>query len=427
MATATAGLATTALQAARCEPSPTSTRATPPSPPLTEDVSLPTLPPLRHLGEGRSAPHFSVFTSDGEPTDVAAVLAAAQNAEVVLIGETHDDPVAHQLELLLLISLHKARGCALSLEMFEWDVQHVVDEYLSGLIREKDFLMDSRPWLNYERDYRPMLEFAKFAKLPVLAANAPRRYVGAVGRGGPKVLDASLWPSVSLGSYLPPLPLPMPSDGYMEHLLSSPAVIRVDQLQIGAGSGAGGAEAGATKRQPHTAQPHTAQPHSAQASDGGGGCPYIGLSRRDQLVHPILLWDASMAAAIARQLGEEPGRAVFHVCGSFHCEGHHGIGEMLEHYRPGTRKLVVAIYPEVFCFSPTAPISPMCRTPLFSILTVSSCLPIRRATAIASGIGTRALRTLWCSPMRGSHALTTTSRGSRPNRIRNPRSSSNLR
>lgn len=333
LASATAGLAcaAVALPSARCEQSQPHgrSRAAP------EATSFPRLPQTQHLG--RNSPHFAVFTGSGEPTDVSAVLAAAEHVEVVMVGETHDDPVAHQLELLLLISLHKARGCLLSLEMFEWDVQHVLDEYLAGLIREKDFLMDSRPWANYEHDYRPMLEFAKFAKLPVLAANAPRRYVGAVGRGGPKALEGALWPTVSLASYLPPLPLPQPSARYMSHLLSSPAVVRVDQLQIQESEES---DAGAPRA--------ASKPHSVQAA-GGGGCPYIGLSRRDQLVNPILLWDASMAAAIAKQLAEHPGRVVFHVCGSFHCEGHHGISEMLDHYRPGTRKLVVVIYPEADC------------------------------------------------------------------------------
>jgi hypothetical protein len=41
------------------------------------------------------------------------------------------------------------------------------------------------------------------------------------------------------------------------------------------------------------------------------------------LLLPMLVWDASMACAIGRQLDSAPEQAVLHVCGSFHCEGKH--------------------------------------------------------------------------------------------------------
>lgn len=79
--------------------------------------SLPVLP------EGGSE-HFCVFRGDGERVSMAELIAEARGAEVVLLGESHDDPVAHSLEAYILVSLAAARDrCALSLEMFERDVQ----------------------------------------------------------------------------------------------------------------------------------------------------------------------------------------------------------------------------------------------------------------------------------------------------------------
>ena len=72
------------------------------------------------------------------------------------------------------------RDAALSLEMFEADVQHVLDEYMAGLTREEDMLRDGRPWANYREAYRSLVELARAAALPVIAANAPRRYVSAM-------------------------------------------------------------------------------------------------------------------------------------------------------------------------------------------------------------------------------------------------------
>jgi uncharacterized iron-regulated protein len=78
----------------------------------------------------------------------------------------------------------RKKKCRPSLEMFERDVQIVLDEYVKDLITEKKFLDDSRPWNNYKTDYRPLVEYAKQNKLPVIAANAPRRYINMVSRGG---------------------------------------------------------------------------------------------------------------------------------------------------------------------------------------------------------------------------------------------------
>merc|ERR1719310_1489395 len=73
------------------------------------------------------------------------------------------------------------------------------------------------------------------------------------------------------------------------------------------------------------------------------------MKRPQELQSPIMLWDSGMAHSIAKQLESCPDRGVLHVCGVFHVERFTGIGEMLAHYRPGTRQLVVAIYPEGDC------------------------------------------------------------------------------
>jgi uncharacterized iron-regulated protein len=147
---------------------------------------------------------------------LSKVLEAAQLAEVCLIGETHDDPVAHQLELYLLVQMQSRRPCLLSLEMFETDVQPIVDEYLAGLIREDDLLQDARPWTNYSKDYRQMVEFCKGQAMPVSAANVPRRYVGAIGRDANALLEGA-WPAARCPRGRPPLQRPVPARGCPPH------------------------------------------------------------------------------------------------------------------------------------------------------------------------------------------------------------------
>jgi len=100
------------------------------------------------------------------------------NADVLFFGEDHSDSTGHYLEYTLFKKLSEQYPgkIALSMEMFETDCQNVLDEYLSGFIREKNFITEARAWKNY-KDYRPLIEFAKASHIPVVAANAPARYV----------------------------------------------------------------------------------------------------------------------------------------------------------------------------------------------------------------------------------------------------------
>ena len=205
---------------------------------------------LNYLDRSR---RFSVWHGDGRRSSFSEMLSAAERAEVVLLGEVHDCAITHKLQEILFARLAASRpaAAALSLEMFESDVQHVLDEYLGGLLREQDLMSDARPWSNYTAHYRPMVELAKAAGLPVIAANPPRRYVSAAGRIGPEVLTQRQW-SARLRADLPPLPLPKPSAEYTARLLRDKEVAPRDK-EVVAGP--------------------------LPASAVSDGCPYIGLCR----------------------------------------------------------------------------------------------------------------------------------------------------
>ena len=73
-----------------------------------EAARLPKLP-----AEGSE--HFTCFRGGtGEAVSLEEVVAAAAAHDVVYLGETHDDPIAHHLEVYLLISLAARRVRALS-------------------------------------------------------------------------------------------------------------------------------------------------------------------------------------------------------------------------------------------------------------------------------------------------------------------------
>lgn len=244
----------------------------------------------------REGVDFAVYASDGTPSSLDALVAAFADHDAVLVGERHDDPVTHRVQALLLDravdDYSTSREVVLSLEMFERDVQYVLDEYLDGLITESHFTGSARPWDNYVPDYRPMVELAREEGLAVVAANAPRRYVNRASRLGRDSLMA-LGPEAF--RYLPPMPYPEASEAYRAEW---------DALM-------------------------------GEAMAHMQGDPLDGQT----------LWDASMGHAVATALDAGTDRLVLHMAGGFHVENGTGTPEAIQHYRPGTRSLIVAARP----------------------------------------------------------------------------------
>ena len=123
-------------------------------------------------------------------TDFETMLADLARADVVLLGEQHDDPNTHRLEAAVLEGLARRRlPVILSLEMFERDVQPALDAYLAGTVPEEEFLKGARPWPRYATDYRALVEIARAHGWPVVAANVPRRIAADVAKSGRTAVD----------------------------------------------------------------------------------------------------------------------------------------------------------------------------------------------------------------------------------------------
>ncbi|OWY22049.1 iron-regulated protein [Sphingobacteriales bacterium UPWRP_1] len=149
---------------------------------------------------------YRIFTKDGKPANYDDLLKTAQNADIVLFGELHNNPIAHWLQLELTKDLYQtaAANLVLGAEMFEADNQLLLSEYLAGQISQKSFEDEARLWKNYTTDYKPLVEFAKTNNLPFIATNIPRRYASAVFNGGLDIL-ATFSPEAQ--QYIAPLPI----------------------------------------------------------------------------------------------------------------------------------------------------------------------------------------------------------------------------
>lgn len=120
----------------------------------------------------------------GEETiSPAEMISMLEEVPVVFIGEKHDDAFAHEWELYIWTNLASEERC-LALEMFETDVQGLLDSYLCGDLDLDGLLESARPWSNYLEDYHPMVEYAAENGMNVIAANVPRYFAAAVARNG---------------------------------------------------------------------------------------------------------------------------------------------------------------------------------------------------------------------------------------------------
>ncbi|MEO6465528.1 MAG: ChaN family lipoprotein [Pyrinomonadaceae bacterium] len=239
---------------------------------------------------------FTVFTGKGQPSSIDEIIRSLASADVVFLGELHDDAVGHAVQLEIFkraIEQYGAkRRVTLSMEMFERDVQTVLNEYLTGQISENHFLLTSRPWPAYKTDYRPLVELAKEKKLDVVAANAPRRYVNMVSRNGRDAVN-SLSPLAK--TWLAPLPYAEPSEAYSKKF---------------------------------------------KALMGSSAEAMMGI---DKILSSQSLWDATMAYSVAESLKKNKGSLVVHLNGGFHTENRLGTVEHFLKYRKKGRALVVTM------------------------------------------------------------------------------------
>ncbi|GAA4470380.1 ChaN family lipoprotein [Nemorincola caseinilytica] len=236
----------------------------------------------------------------GKEVTLKEMVSDMDNYDVMLFGEEHNDSVTHFLEFSVFELMHLKYGSdlALSLEMFDRDVQPVMDEYLQGFIKEKYFKKDARAWNNY-RDYKPMVDFARQKKLDVVCANAPSRYTNLAGRGGQGILkelpdDAK--------KYIAPLPYDTATGPYHAKLTLV-----------------------------------THMPATTADTTAKKGRPF-------NMITAQSLWDATMAYSVTGYLDQKKnkGKKIMHVNGKFHSDEGYAVATQMGKYNSKLRKLIIS-------------------------------------------------------------------------------------
>ncbi|MCA1757808.1 MAG: ChaN family lipoprotein [Bacteroidales bacterium] len=237
---------------------------------------------------GQENPAYRLYNTEGKEIKYSAMLKGITGADAVFLGELHNNPIAHWIELEVTEYLFEQKGSSLVLgaEMFERDDQLIINEYLAGLYDASKFEAEVKLWKNYKTDYRPLVEFSRENGLPFIATNIPRRYASMVNKGGFEALDSLS--GKALG-YLAPLPFPYDPE----------LKCYSDMMQMGGGH--------ATENLP-----------KAQAAK-----------------------DATMAWSLAENWSE--GKVLIHYNGSYHSKNHQGIIWYLNHYLPGMEIVTIEI------------------------------------------------------------------------------------
>lgn len=242
-----------------------------------------------------------VYDTQGKAfSDFEVMLADIASADVVFVGEQHDDPNTHRLELAVLEGLKRRNVAAVvSLEMFERDVQGAIDAYLSGTATEEETLQAARPWPRYRTDYRGLVELAKANGWPVIAANVPRRIAAAVAKTGSDAI-----------SQLPP-----EDQAFVAKALRCPEDTYFERFAKSMGS--------------HPAPNQTPEQQRAMTT---------------RYYWSQCVKDETMAEAIAAAV-ERDGGPVVHYNGAFHSDFGLGTAERTRRRLPGKRIVVISMLP----------------------------------------------------------------------------------
>ena len=234
---------------------------------------------------------YVLYNQKGKAVKYKKLLKEARKADVILFGESHNDPIAHWLQNLLARDLRAEGSLDIGMEMFESDQQQGLDDYLAGKLEAADLdKIGEGLWNNFRTDYQPLVDWAKDNGVPVYATNVPRPYARLVFKEGFAALDALPAAEKKL---LPPLPVPYDANlpGY---------VAMIDMMP------------------------------------GGHGGETFPMAQA--------IKDATMAHFISRNA--KPGRRFLHLNGSYHSDDFEGIGWYLGKYAPELTVLTITTVEE---------------------------------------------------------------------------------
>lgn len=225
------------------------------------------------------------------------ILSAITDSQIVYLGETHSDPADHTAQLEIIQALNDRNDIVIGLEMFQRPFQPAVDAYLAGEITEAELLEDTEYETRWGYDwafYAPILRYAKENQIPVLALNTPAEVTRKVATDGLSSLSG-------------------------EELKHIPPVADIDL----------------------TDKDYRATLESIFSAHGGAGHS----ASFDNFFAAQVLWDETMAEAVADQHQRDPQRQVIVLAGEGHVAYGYGIPNRVARRLPDVEQDSVLLLP----------------------------------------------------------------------------------
>ncbi len=229
---------------------------------------------------------------DGKTASFEEMIEDIKSSQVVFIGEQHGNPAHHKTQLDVIQALTgNGRPLAIGLEMFKKENQHELDAWVSGEIKEKDFIpVFLENWGFGWKLYRDIFIYAREKRVPLIGLNVPQEITRKVGSEGFKSLtDEEL-------AKLPPGITCELDQQYMDHL------VEIFQYK------------GNTDRSFYF------------------------------FCEAQVLWDQSMAWYLAEYIKGNPGRKVIVLAGAIHA-WKYGIPKQIQKYTSHKMKVIVPDLP----------------------------------------------------------------------------------
>ena len=261
--------------------------------------------------EAAELPYQVVDARTGKSVDEPAFWARLTAARAVCIGEEHNNPHHHWMQLHIVRELFRrlphGTRLALAMEMFQRPFQGVLDDYAAHRIdaaqlRSRSGYAD-RWGYDYEF-YGPTIDAAVAAGAQLLAANAARELTKKVSHHGLESLtpeDKAAMPQLVLDDRAHRAWF----DALMEDMGGSAAH---GQARAKEPKDAQGSHDGDADKAPAAAPAHA----DADADDAA-------MPSADRIYTVQVVWDETMADIAARWLAAHPGGHVILLAGNGHC------------------------------------------------------------------------------------------------------------
>jgi uncharacterized iron-regulated protein len=246
--------------------------------------------------------------STGQVYDWEQLLLAMENADVIILGESHTDARGHAIQAeLITAALQRWDNMTLSLEEFDRSQQATLDAFQRGELSAKDlqaigdFVTPAvrNNWMDWSL---PKLEAARKGNATLLASNAPLQYSRLVRNVG--------------CDNLPELPME-------ERTLF---------------------ECPAASEDPVYKARFVASLTSAVSRSKPQGLKPLGAAQTDRMFRSQRVWDATMADSIVQARAAGSAK-VLHVVGNVHADFNGGLVQELRYRDPDSRVLVISLVP----------------------------------------------------------------------------------